>query len=100
MSLPRCSRDIRGRSHVIRPAARRSVLACRDDRALRTALRARPRAERDFRSGDWVYYRRSQKWQPGVLELGGKWHGTALILGRIGRNFVIALRRSLLRRAR
>ena len=32
-----------------------------------------------------------------MLELEGKWHGTALILGRIGRNFVIAHRRSLLR---
>ena len=86
-----------GRSHMIRQAARRSVLACQDDRALRVALRARPRVERDFKSGDWVHYWRSQKWQSGVLELGGKWHGTALILGRIGRNFVIAHRRSLLR---
>ena len=33
----------------------------------------------------------------GSWNLGGKWHGTALILGRIGRNFVIAHRRSLLR---
>jgi len=84
---------------MIRQAARRSVLACQDDRALRVALRARPRVERDFTvtSGDWLHYWRSQKWQSGVLELGGKWHGTALILGRIGRNFVIAHRRSLLR---
>ena len=34
-----------------------------------------------------------------MLELGGKWHGNALIRGRIGRNFVIAHRRSLLRGA-
>ena len=72
-----------GRTHEIRQSARRAVLACQDDRALRAAIRARPRTERDFKSGDWVFYWRSQKWQDGVLELGGKWHGTALVLGRV-----------------
>ena len=73
------------------------MLACQDDRALRAAIRARPRTERDFKSGDWVFYWRSQKWQNGFLELGSKWHGTALVLGRVGRNLVVAHRRSLLR---
>ena len=41
-----------------------------------------------------MFYWRSQN---GVLELGGKWHGTALVLGRVGRNLVVAHRRSLLR---
>jgi hypothetical protein len=48
-------------------------------------------------SGDWVYYWRSQKWQNGVLLKGGRWHGAALILGRIGVNWVVAHRRNLFR---
>ena len=34
--------------------------------ALRLALRARPRSHRNFKSGDWVYYWRSQKWEKGI----------------------------------
>ena len=86
-----------GQTHSIRQAARRAVLACQDDKALRAALRARPRAVVDFQSGDWVFYWRSQKWQSGVLERGGKWHGAAMVLGKIGKNIVVAHRRSLLR---
>eukprot|EP00435_Cladocopium_sp_Y103_P057558 s34_g19.t2 len=55
------------RSQAIRQAARLAVLQCQDDKALRTALRARPRIQRQFVSGDWVYYWRSQKWQNGTL---------------------------------
>ena len=86
-----------GQTHTIRQAARRAVLACQDDKALRAALRARPRVAIDFQSGDWVFYWRSQKWQSGVLERGGKWHGAAMVLGKIGKNVVVAHRRSLLR---
>ncbi len=85
------------RSQLIRSAARKAVLEAQDDRALRQALRARPRPHRDFQSGDWVYYWRSQKWVEGTLIRGGRWHGAALILGKIGRNFVVAHRRSILR---
>ena len=83
------------RSQLIR--SRKAVLEAQDDRALRQALRARPRPHRDFQSGDWVYYWRSQKWVEGTLIRGGRWHGAALILGKIGRNFVVAHRRSILR---
>eukprot|EP00435_Cladocopium_sp_Y103_P019462 s1915_g4.t1 len=85
------------RSQAIRQAARLAVLQCQDDRALRNALRARPRVQRQFMSGDWVYYWRSQKWQNGVLLRGGRWHGAALVLGRIGVNWVVAHRRNLFR---
>eukprot|EP00434_Breviolum_minutum_P004560 symbB.v1.2.004023.t1/scaffold227.1/size261201/9 len=85
------------RSQRIRSAARKAVLEAQDDRALRQALRARPRPHREFQSGDWVYYWRSQKWVEGTLIRGGRWHGAALILGKIGRNFVVAHRRSILR---
>ena len=85
------------RSQSIRQSARKAVLECQDDRALRLALRARPRAHRDFKSGDWVYYWRSQKWEQGVLLKHGKWHGAALVLGIIGKNVIVAHRRSILR---
>ena len=85
------------RSQEIRQSARKAVLECQDDKALRLALRARPRAHRNFQSGDWVYYWRSQKWEQGVLIKHGKWNGAALVLGSIGRNVVVAHRRSILR---
>lgn len=85
------------RSQEIRQSARKAVLECQDDRALRLALRARPRSHRNFKSGDWVYYWRSQKWEKGILVKHGKWHGAALVLGIIGRNIVVAHRRSILR---
>ena len=85
------------RSQAVRQAARLAVLQCQDDKALRSALRARPRVQRQFMSGDWVYYWRSQKWHNGVLLKGGRWHGAALILGRIGVNWVVAHRRNLFR---
>eukprot|EP00435_Cladocopium_sp_Y103_P057771 s2526_g20.t1 len=85
------------RSQAIRQAARLAVLQCQDDKALRTALRARPRVQRQFASGDWVFYWRSQKWQSGTLIRGGRWYGAALVLGKIGVNFVVAHRRNLFR---
>ena len=82
---------------AIRQSARVAVLQCQDEKALKAALRARPRPRRDFNSGDWVYYWRSQKWQQGQLVKGGRWYGAAMILGRIGVNFVVAHRRSIFR---
>jgi hypothetical protein len=82
---------------AIRQSARMAVLQCQDEKALKAALRARPRPRRDFNSGDWVYYWRSQKWQQGQLVKGGRWYGAAMILGRIGVNFVVAHRRSIFR---
>ena len=85
------------RTHAIRMAARKSMLECQDDRALKAALRARPRATRNFRSGDWVYYWRTQKYIAGTRIEGGRWYGAALVLGSLGRNLVVAHRRSILR---
>ena len=42
------------RAHTVRQAARRAVLECQDNKALKAALRARPRGKQEFRSGDWV----------------------------------------------
>ena len=84
-------------SQAVRVAARKAVLECQDDKALRAALRARSRVHREVSSGDWAYYWRSQKWQNGVLVKGGRWYGAAMVLGHIGRNVVVSHRRSIFR---
>jgi len=66
-----------------------------DDITLRTALNARPRAEREFVSGDYVCYWRTQKYQRGVRLVGGRWFGTAVVMGRLGRNLLIYHRKNM-----
>ena len=85
------------RASQVRASARKAVLECHDDRALRAALRARPRVTRPFRSGDWVYYWRTQKYIGGTKIEGGRWYGAALVLGSLGRNLIVAHRRSIMR---
>ena len=85
------------RANAVRQQARLAVLQCQDDKALRSALRARPRTRQEFASGDWVFYWRSQKWQQGQLVKGGRWYGAGMILGRLGVNWIVAHRRSILR---
>ena len=85
------------RAATIRQAARCAVLQCQDEKALKAALRSRPRPRREFASGDWVYYWRTQKWQEGQLVKGGRWYGAGMILGRLGINFIVAHRRSIFR---
>jgi hypothetical protein len=53
------------KAHSIRMAARKAVLEAKDNRALKAAIRARPRPHRPFQSGDWNYYWRTQKWNKG-----------------------------------
>ena len=89
--------DASAQANAVRQAARKAVLECQDDKALRAALRARPRVFKDFKSGDWVYYWRSQKWDKGVLINDGRWYGPALTLGLVGRNIMVAHRRNTLR---
>ena len=78
------------RSQAIRASARRAVLELQDDKALRAALAARPRVSQSFKPGD-------QKWQQGVLHQEGRWYGTAIVVGYVGRNLVLAHRKSILR---
>ena len=85
------------KANSVRQAARKAVLECQDDRALRAALRARPRLLKPFKKGDWVYYWRTQKYVGGVRVEGGRWYGAAMILGHIGKNLIVAHRRSILR---
>ena len=44
-----------------------------------------------------VAYWRDQKWHQGLLSKGGKWYGSGVVLGLIGRNVVIAHRNHILR---
>eukprot|EP00435_Cladocopium_sp_Y103_P064168 s612_g25.t2 len=83
------------RAHEIRTQARIALVQSQDDISLRTALAARPRAERDFLAGDYVAYWRSQKYEKGVRMVGGRWYGTAIVMGKLGRNFLICHRKNL-----
>ena len=53
----------------------------------------------EFQPGDRVAYWRNQKWTQGELVQGGRWHGTAVIIGKVGKNYVIAHRKQIFRAA-
>ena len=52
---------------------------------------------KEYAPGDLVAYWRDQKWVKGKLQIGGQWWGTAVVLGKAGRNFVLLHRRQVLR---
>ena len=83
------------KSQAIRTAARISLIQAQDDQTLRAALSARPRAERDFLAGDFVYYWRTQKFQRGVRLAGGRWYGAGIVIGKVGRNILVHHRRNM-----
>ena len=85
------------RSQQVRTAARQAVVKLQDDRSLRLALAARSRCVVEFPPGELVAYWRNQKWIAGKLQLGGRWYGTAIVLGKVGRNYVVVHRRQVLR---
>ena len=85
------------KAQEIRTTARKAVLELQDDVALRKALNARPRVVHDYKSGDLVAYWRNQKWVQGVLNNDGRWYGSAIVLGYVGRNLVLAHRKQILR---
>ena len=83
------------RSQAIRMHARTALVMAQDDQSMRSALNARPRVERDFLAGDYVAYWRSQKYEKGQRIVGGKWFGVAVVMGKVGRNFVVHHRRNI-----
>ena len=85
------------KSQAIRTSARKAVLELQDNRTLRVALLARPRTSLEYPPGSLVAYWRNQKWVQGKLIQGGQWHGTAVVIGNVGRNIVIAHRKHVLR---
>lgn len=58
-----------------------ALVMSQDDSTLRSALNARPRAEREFLPGDFVAYWRTQKYQKGIRLVGGRWYGVAIVMG-------------------
>ena len=87
-----CSRRV-----GVRQAARRAVLELQDDRSIRRALAARPRNQATLLPGQYVAYWRSQKWQGGVHDNQGRWHGPGVVLGKVGRNYIIVHNRQVFR---
>eukprot|EP00435_Cladocopium_sp_Y103_P073746 s182_g45.t1 len=85
------------KAQSMRTTARTALIQMQDDRALRVSLLARPRVTVDFQPGDLVAYWRDQKWVQGKLQVGGRWWGTAVILGKVGRNYVLLHRRQVIR---
>ena len=85
------------KSQAIRTSARKAVLELQDNRTLRVALLARPRTSLEYPPGSLVAYWRNQKWVQGKLIQGGQWHGTAVVIGNVGRNIVIAHHKHVLR---
>ena len=85
------------KAQSIRHSAKKAILELQDDKSMRRALAARPRLARNFRAGDIVAYWRDQKWQQGKLSRGGRWYGSAVAIGLIGKNVVIAHRTHILR---
>ena len=85
------------RKYAVRSAARQAVLQLQDDQSLRRALIARPRREKPFNSGDVVAYWRDQKWSKGLLSQGGRWYGSGIVIGLVGRNVIVAHRNHILR---
>eukprot|EP00435_Cladocopium_sp_Y103_P061236 s2072_g22.t2 len=81
----------------VRHAARRAVLELQDSKALRLALAARPRHQKEPEPGQLVAYWRTQKWEQGQLNNQGRWHGPAIVLGKVGRNFVVVHKRQVIR---
>ena len=83
------------RAQSIRAQARTSLVMAQDNASLRTALNARPRVERDFLPGDYIAYWRSQKYEKGARLVGGRWFGTGIIMGKVGRNFLVYHRKNM-----
>ena len=80
-----------------RQAARRAVLNLQDSRSLKLALAARPRVHSPIAPGQYVAHWRSQKWVHGALDSQGRWYGPAVVLGNVGRNYVIIHKKQIFR---
>ena len=86
------------KAQAIRTTARQAVIEMQDSQSLRRALAARPRTDRKFAPGCLVAYWRNQKFQAGEgVVTGGRWFGVAVVIGAIGRNYVVAHRRQIFR---
>ena len=87
------------KSQAIRSAARHAVVETQDDQAWRRAFSARPRLQQQFQAGELVAYWRCQKYQHGQVMLGGRWYGTAVVIGNVGKSYIVAHRKQIFRAA-
>lgn len=49
----------------------------------------------EYNPRELVAYWRCQKWNNGQIQNGGRWYGTAIVIGQVGRNLILAHRRQL-----
>ena len=89
--------DSLSRACATRASARKALIELQDSKGLRRALAARSRRNLDFKSGDVVAYWRDQKWNNGKLSKGGRWYGSAVVIGHVGKNVIVAHRTHILR---
>ena len=89
--------DAVAKAQAIRQSARSAVIQLQDDKSLRRALAARPRMTQAFQPGNLVAYWRRQKLQQGEVQQGGRWHRTAVVIGYVGRNLILAHRKQIFR---
>ena len=85
------------RAQAMRRSARMAVVALQDDKAVRAAMSGRPRVVMEFKAGELVAYWRQQKVIQGTVQQGGRWHGTAVVIGMVGRNVIVAHRKQIFR---
>ena len=76
------------KAQSVRLTARKAVLALQDDRT---------RVVRCWPDHVVIAYWRDQKWSQGVLSQGGKWYGSGVVIGLIGRNVIVAHRKHIIR---
>lgn len=92
------SEETLAKTQAIHLSARRAVIEMQDSTSLRRALASRPRLHQQFEPGALVAYWRHQKFQAGQgVLLGGRWYGTAVVIGLVGRNYIIAHRKHIFR---
>ena len=87
------------KAQSLQTSSRKAVVELQDDKALRQALMSHPRVSQEFQAGELVAYWGEQKYSqaPRTVVQGGCWHGTAMIIGRVGRKYIIAHRKQIIR---
>jgi hypothetical protein len=91
--------EVTARRQAIRTAARVATIELQDSKALRRAIAARPRGGVEYAPGDEVAYWRLPRGKRSQKTRTGRWYGRAVVLGKVGRNFVLIHRQEVIRAA-
>ena len=81
----------------MRSAARQACPAIARRSKSPPSLDRQTKTDKPFNSGDVVAYWRDQKWSKGLLSQGGRWYGSGIVIGLVGRNVIVAHRNHILR---